>query len=40
MYVSFIYAPHATCHGMHKLIPTAMDVTLNNYTLKAAPGNH
>ena len=22
------------------LFPTAMDVTLNNYTLKAAPGNH
>ena len=35
------YAPHATCHGMHKLslFPTTMDVTLN-MLLKTAPGNH
>ena len=31
MCVSFMYAPHASCHGMHKLslFPTTMDVTLN-----------
>ena len=39
MYVSFIYTPHATCHGMHKLISHS-NGCYSKYALKAAPGNH